>query len=171
MCVPIYTMEESSSIALRVYLHREGGGGEGKEEGDVRGERAVQRLPRERELLERRDRDADDDRQQRRVHLPLEDGAQHQVREDAREDRLRRLDGLGERDGASAERDDGAGVAEGVGGAKMPDDVEGDGRRARDEDLRVVEDPTRKREDEDEGATAAGHFRSFIVKPSDGLMS
>ena len=47
-------------------------------------------------------------------HLPLEDGAQHEVGQDAGEERLGGLDGLGEGDGAGAEGDDGAGVAERV---------------------------------------------------------
>mmetsp|Transcript_34144 Transcript_34144/g.74965 ORF Transcript_34144/g.74965 Transcript_34144/m.74965 type:complete len:414 (+) Transcript_34144:199-1440(+) len=93
-------------------------------EGDVGGDGAVEGLPGEGELLERCERDAGDDWQQRGVDGPLEDGAEDEEGEDAREDGLGRLDRLRERDRASAKRDDGAGVAEGVGGADGEEGLE-----------------------------------------------
>ena len=86
-------------------------------EGHVGDERAVERLVREGELLERRDGDARDDGEEGGVDLPLEDGAQHEVRHHAGEHRLRRLDRLRERDGARTESDHRAGMADGVRGA------------------------------------------------------
>mmetsp|Transcript_27316 Transcript_27316/g.67800 ORF Transcript_27316/g.67800 Transcript_27316/m.67800 type:complete len:212 (+) Transcript_27316:412-1047(+) len=70
--------------------HRAGG------EGNVGGDSAVQSFPCERKLLERRQRDTDDNGDERGVHLPLEDGAEHDVGKHAGEDGLRGLHGLSE---------------------------------------------------------------------------
>ena len=51
-----------------------------RRERDVGRKCAVEGLPREGELLQRSERDTDDDGEQRRVHLPLEYSAEDNVR-------------------------------------------------------------------------------------------
>mmetsp|Transcript_18173 Transcript_18173/g.38513 ORF Transcript_18173/g.38513 Transcript_18173/m.38513 type:complete len:386 (+) Transcript_18173:329-1486(+) len=78
--------------------------------GEVGAHRRDESEPGEGELLERCERDAADDGQQREVGDGRVEGAEEQRREGGGDDRLRRLDDVREGDGACAEGDDGANV-------------------------------------------------------------